>query len=223
MDYLGQAWQFAVANWSGADGVNNVSMALFQHVEYVLLSLSIAVVICVPLGILAARSRVASFLTINIFGTIRAIPSIAVLFLALPVLGPYLGYDFGPALIALTILACPPILVNTSAGFRGIDPAVVEAARGMGMSPMQVLWKVETPLALPVVLAGVRTSTLEVIASATLAIFIGGGGLGLFIEEGLPNQDIARLLVGAVPIAVLALFAEVMFSIAQRFFSPAIA
>jgi len=215
-DLLG-AWQYVLQNWG------TWSVALVRQLEY-LLALPIAMVICIPLGILAARSRAISFAALNIFGAARAIPSIAILFLAIPVL-PLLGLSgFGPlpVLIALVILACPPILVNTAAGYQGVDAAVVEAARGMGMGGWQVLRKIETPLALPIVMAGVRTATLEVIASATLATFIGGGGFGDIITQGLANSTINVLLAGALPVALLALGAEALFSGLQRVISPPI-
>lgn len=215
-DLLG-AWQYVLQNWGTWSG------ALVRQLEY-LLALPIAMVICIPLGILAARSRAVSFVALNIFGAARAIPSIAILFLAIPVL-PLLGLSgFGPlpVLIALVILACPPILVNTAAGYQGVDAAVIEAARGMGMGGWQVLRKIETPLALPIVMAGVRTATLEVIASATLATFIGGGAFGDIITQGLANSNINVLLAGALPVALLALGAEALFSGLQRVISPPI-
>jgi osmoprotectant transport system permease protein len=211
MDALGAVWQWIRDNQSDFD------TALTQHVEYVLLSLAIGVTICVPLGIAASRSRLVSLSAINAVGTARAIPSIAVLFLAVP----FLGFRFQAALVALTILACPPILVNTSAGFSGVEPAIVEAARGMGMSAWQVLRRIELPLALPVVMAGIRTAGLEVIASAILATFIGGGGLGDIITQGLSNGQIEVLLAGAIPVALMALCAEVLFSGLQRIITPA--
>ena len=128
--------------------------------------------------------------------SLRVIPSLAILVIILPVFGT----GFLPALVALTILACPPILINTYLGFRGIDPAVIEAARGMGMDERQILRKVEIPLAMPLVIAGSKTA-VEVVASATLAAFIGGGGLGTFIVNGLGMYNFPMLLVGAVPVA----------------------
>src|SRR5690606_16684119 len=111
---------------------------------------------------------------------LRVVPSLAILFLAIP----YFGLSFTSASIALTILALPPVLINTDAAYRNISPAIKEAAFGMGMTPWQVLRHIETPLALPVIIAGIRIATTEVIASATLAAFIGIGGLGLFVVRG---------------------------------------
>lgn len=210
MSLLVDAWRYALDNWA------TFTAAVQTHLQLSAAALAIALAVCVPLGVLAARNHWVSLVTINLFGTARVIPSIAILFLALP----YLGLGFQPALLALTVLACPPILVNTSVGFRTVDAGVVESARGMGMSPWQVLWQVELPLALPVLLAGVRTATVEVIASATLATFIGGGGLGDFITQGFTTNDARLMLVGAIPVAALALCAELLLSILQRAVTP---
>ena len=210
MDLVRAAWTYILANQPA------FMAAVGAQLQLSAIALLIALVICVPLGILAARNGLVSIVVINLFGTARVVPSIAILFLALP----FLGIGFAPALVALTVLACPPILVNTSAGFSGVEAAVVEAARGMGMSPLQVLGRIELPLALPVVLAGVRTAAIEVVASATLATFIGGGGLGDFIAQGFSNNDASLMLVGAIPVALMALCAEVLFGGLQRVLSP---
>jgi osmoprotectant transport system permease protein len=168
------------------------------------------------LGILTSRWGASARIIINLFGVGRVVPSIAVLFLLLP----YLGVGQVPALVALILLACPPILINTDAGMRAVDPAVLEAGRGLGMGPGRLLREVQWPLALPVVIAGIRTSAVEVIASATLATLIGGGGLGLFIIQGLALNKHEILLLGAVPVALLAIGTEVVLGALQRRFSP---
>jgi osmoprotectant transport system permease protein len=188
---------------------------LGRHLWLSAAALAISVLLCVPLGIWAARRAALAQPLINAVGALRIIPSLAVLFLALP----YLGTGFGPALVALTLLALPPVLINTYAGLRGVDRAVVEAARGMGMAPAQVLSRVELPLALPAIVAGVRTAAVEVIASATLAAFIGGGGLGTFITRGFALFRPEIMLVGALPVALLALAAEGVLGGAQRLLS----
>jgi osmoprotectant transport system permease protein len=190
--------------------------ALGEHLWLVAIALGIGLVVCVPLGILTSRSRLAALTFINGFNALRVIPSLAILFLAIP----YFGASRTSALIALTVLALPPILINTDTAFRRINPAVREAALGMGMSRGQLLRRVEIPLALPVVLAGVRTATVEVIASATLAAFIGAGGLGIYITRGFALFDNRILLVGAVPVALLALVAEVGLGALQRALQP---
>jgi len=190
--------------------------ALRQHLLLVAVALGISIVLCVPLGIWTARSRVAATTLINLFNGLRVIPSLAVLFLAIP----YFGLSFTSAAIALTLLALPPVLINTDAAYRTIDQAIREAARGMGMTKGQILWQVETPLALPVIVTGVRTAATEVIASATLAAFIGSGGLGLFIVRGFSLFSIPILLVGAIPVALLTLTAELLLGGLQRVLEP---
>lgn len=186
--------------------------ALEQHLLFVAVALGIGIALCVPLGILTSRSQTASFVIINAANGLRVIPSLAILFLAIP----YFGLSFTSAALALTILALPPILINTDAAFRMISPAIKEAAFGVGMTPRQVLWRVEFPLALPVILTGIRIATLEVIASATLAAFIGGGGLGIYITRGFALFDDSILLVGAIAVALLALSAEIILGGLER-------
>ncbi len=196
--------------------LDQVITALQQHVLLVAVPLGIGILLGLPLGIWSARFKVVARVVINGFSALRVIPSLAVLFLAVPVL----GLSFASAAIALTLLALPPILISTDVAFRTIAPAVREAAIGMGMSPAQVLRNVEIPLALPVIISGIKTATVEVIASATLAAFVGAGGLGNFIVLGFAAYDPAILLVGAVPVALLALGAEVGMSWVQRSLQP---
>jgi osmoprotectant transport system permease protein len=185
---------------------------LTQHLVLSASALAIALLLCVPLGIwIAYRPRLAQG-AINFFSTLRILPSLVILFLALP----YLGLGFRPALIALTVLACPPILINTYTGIRSVEPATREAALGVGMSPWQALLRVELPLALPVILTGIRIATVEVIASATLAAFIAGGGLGDYILRGFALNEPPIMLVGAVAVALLALGAEGLFVLARQ-------
>ncbi|MCA9875514.1 MAG: ABC transporter permease [Ardenticatenaceae bacterium] len=190
--------------------------ALGEHLLLVAVSLGISMLVSIPLGIWTSRSRTASLTVINTFNALRVIPSIAILFLAIPVF----GLSNVSAIIALTILAFPPILINTNAAYRTIEPAIRESAFGMGMTSKQSLWRVETPLALPVIVAGVRTAAVEVIASATLAAFIGIGGLGLFVVRGFALYDIPILLVGAVPVALLALTADLLLGALQNRLQP---
>jgi osmoprotectant transport system permease protein len=192
---------------------------LGQHLNLSLSALSIALVIAIPLGIWIARRAALAQPVISAFGALRLIPSLAVLFLALP----YLGTGYWPALVALTVLAIPPVLINSYAGIRNIDRALVEAASGVGMAPRQVLWRVEVPLAMPVIIAGIRTAAVEVVSSATLAAFIGGGGLGVFITRGFALLEPRIMLVGAVSVALLALLAELLLALLQRRLSGAVA
>ncbi len=190
---------------------HELASALRTHVSLSLSAVGIAILIGLPVGIWTARSRYGRAI-VSVMTAVRVIPSLAVLALVLPVLG--IGYK--PALVALVLLACPPILINTDVAFRGIEPAVREAALGMGMRPPQLLRRVEYPLAFPIVIAGIRTSTVEVIASATLAAFIGGGGLGDLILDGLANNDVRQLLLGGVSVALLALSAETLLGWSAR-------
>lgn len=190
--------------------------AFGEHMLFVGVALGISIVLCVPLGIWISRSKTVASTVINIFNTLRVIPSLAVLFLAIP----YFGLSNTSAILALTILALPPVLINTDAAYRTISPAIKEAALGMGMTPNQILWRVETPLALPVIIAGIRTATTEVIASATLAAFIGVGGFGLFVVRGFALNSIPILLVGAIPVALLAILAEFSLGRLQKRLQP---
>lgn len=183
-----------------------------QHLTLSLTALLISVLIAVPLGIWIARRAQVAQVVINVFGALRLIPSLAVLFLALP----YFGTGFRPALLALTILAFPPVLINTYAGLHSVDRAVIEAAYGMGMEVREVLRQVELPLALPAMIAGIRVAAVEVIASATLAAFIAAGGLGQFVYTGYTLNRPEVMLVGAVPVALLALAAELLLGGVQR-------
>jgi osmoprotectant transport system permease protein len=210
MEILGQALEYATQR------SDQFSKALVEHLQLSFFALGIAVLICLPLGIFTSRFGRVAQVIINIFGVIRVIPSLAVLIVLLPVM----GVGFPPALVALIILACPPILINTDAGMREVPEVTLEAARGMGMSAADSLWRVQIPLALPVILGGIRTAALEVIASAALAAFIGAGGLGDFIVQGLSGNQTYVLLVGAVPIALLALLVEFVLASIQRAITP---
>lgn len=206
MDVIFQAYTYFLNNserfWN----------ALGRHLVLSGIALAISIVVCVPLGIVISRRVNLAQVVITAFGSLRLIPSLAVLFLALP----YLGLGFRPALFALTLLALPPVLINTYAGIRNVGPAVIEAARGVGMSPSQVLRRIELPLALPSILTGIRIAAVEVVASATLASFINGGGLGEFIQIGFALNKTSVMLVGAVPVALLALLVELLFGQLQR-------
>jgi osmoprotectant transport system permease protein len=210
MDIFAKALDYAASN------SDKLVLALREHLLLVVVPLAIGLGLGLPLGLLSSRSRAAATVLINSFNALRVIPSLAILFVAIP----YFGLTFTSAAIALTVLVMPPILISTDVAFRSIDPAIREAATGMGMSPRQVLQQVEIPLALPVIIAGIKTATVEVIASATLAAFIGVGGLGSFIVLGFSLYDNAILLVGAIPVAVLALIAEVSLSAIQRSLAP---
>lgn len=190
--------------------------AIVDHLMLVGISLGVAMLVCLPLGVWTSRSRFATLTLMNLINGMRVVPSLAILFLVVP----YFGLNATSAAVALTVLAMPPILINADAAFRNLDPAILEAARGMGMTKAQVLFRVEVPLALPVVVTGIRTASVEVIASATLAAFVGSGGLGIYIARGFAMYDYSILMVGAIPVAVLTLLAESVLNLAQRVVQP---
>ncbi len=198
-----------------------IGTRLTQHVELTAVSFLIAAAVALPLGVVAARAgrgvRLPVLLAANLG---QAIPSIALLALVFTVT----GFTFRTTVIALVVYAVLPILRNTVAGLQGVDPDAVEAARGMGMSPAQVLLRVELPLASPVVFAGMRTALVLVVGTATLGNFVGGGGLGDVIELGLTAaglQPASRIVVvGAVLVAALALLADWVLSLIERAVVP---
>jgi len=185
---------------------------LGTHVALAGTALVIALALGIPLAGFTADRAWPRAVLLALAGGFRVVPSLAILMLALPLL----GLGFGPALLALVVLALPPILVNTDVGLRAVPRATLEAARGTGMTERQIGLRVRWPLALPVVAVGVRTATVEVIASATLAAFIGGGGLGDYIVGGLQTSDLSELLLGAVSVALLALAADAALAFTQR-------
>lgn len=190
---------------------------LRTHVALSASALAAAVAIGVPLGTLTARANLVRPALLALVNTARVIPSLTVLMLMLPLIG--LGTL--PAFVALTILAIPPIVVNTDLGLRSVSTSLVDAARGLGMTSSQLSRRVEWPLAFPVAFAGVRTASVEVIASATLAAFIGGGGLGDYITSGLSTDDTGALLLGSVSVALLALGVDAFLGAVQRRLSVA--
>ena len=202
----GGYWSFLSAHHDEIVG------AIRAHAVLSLTALGIAALIGVPAGVWCAHHRAAAASVIGFVNAARVVPSLAVLTLMLPVL----GLGFAPALAALTLLALPPIVLNTYIGFRDVDASVTEAAAAMGMRPSQIVRRVEAPIAFPVVVAGVRTAAVEVIASATLATFIGGGGLGDLINNGLQLDDATMLLTGAVLVAAMALAAELSLAGVSR-------
>lgn len=212
LDVLTGALQYAASH------ADELAGALRDHLFLVSAAMAVSILLCVPLGLWTSRSRWVSLAAMNTINAVRVIPSLAVLFLMVP----YLGLTTTSAAVALTVLALPPVLINTDAAFRGISPAVLEAARGMGMTPRQTLLRVELPLALPVILTGIRAASVEVIASATLAAFVGSGGLGIYITRGFALYDYSILMVGAVPVALLTLAAEAALGTLQRAVRPVI-
>lgn len=200
------------------DRSDQVIELTWQHVRLSLIALGLATLVFVPLGILFARWSSGSSV-VGAVASIRVIPSLALIFLFYPLLG--FGYE--PALLALTILGGPPLILNTFAGMRQVDASVLEAARGVGMNPAQVFLKVHFPLALPVIVAGMRSASVEIFASATLASFIGVKTLGQYIITGISMLDTTYLLAGGILIVALVLSAEVILGGIERLVRPPVA
>lgn len=190
---------------------------LWLHVRMSLAALGLATVTGLVLGVVCAKiGRVASFLVVSVSNLGRTVPTFALiaLILALTSLG------FWPAALGLFALGVPPILINAYTGVREVDPGAVEASRGMGFTPRQVLTRVELPMALPLVFAGVRTSAVQIIATAALAGLVGAGGLGVIVSSGLSNSQEDVILAGAIPVTLLAILAEIVFGAAERLVTP---
>ena len=207
---LASAWQYIVEH------PDRFGAALWRHVSLSAAALVIAMLIAIPLGIwLAGRARYALF-AINAANIGRTLPSLAVLALMMPLLGT----GFTPALFALTLLALPPILINTHAAVGQVDADVIDAARGMGMTRREITRRIVVPLAVPVIAAGVRIAAIQVISGAVLAAYIGGGGLGDFITAGIAMMQLSLLLVGAIPATLLAIGTDFLFGQLQRALTP---
>ena len=208
---LADAWSYLLAHPA------QFGNALAVHVTLSAAALALASALAIPAGIAAARRPVFALAAVSTANIGRTLPSLAVLALAMPLLGT----GFAPSLFALTLLALPPLLINTVAGLRGVDPDVVDAARGMGMTARTILRQVELPLAMPVIFAGLRTAAVQVISGAVLAAFIGGGGLGDFITAGIAMMAWPQILVGAIPVTLLSLGTDFAFGRLQRRLTPA--
>jgi osmoprotectant transport system permease protein len=196
-------------NWSGAEGIGN---RILQHLGYTFLALAIAAVIAFPIGLLIGHTRRGAFLAINLGNAARALPTLGVLTLVVLLT----GIGVLPVLIALVVLGIPPILTSTYAGVSGVDAATIDAARGMGMSEGEILRKVEIPIAMPLIISGLRSATLQIVSTATIAAYVALGGLGRYVVDGLGLQDFPQMLAGAVLVALLAIVLDLAFALAAR-------
>ncbi|MUL42733.1 ABC transporter permease subunit [Streptomonospora sp. PA3] len=203
------SWFAQPENWRGPGGI---PVRFAEHVYYSLAALALAAAIAVPVGLLTGHTGRGGFLAISLANFARALPTIGVL--TLVVLG--MGLGLVPVLVALVALAVPPILVNTYEGVRGVDPQVTDAARGMGMRGREVLARLEVPLAMPLILLGLRTAAVQVVSTATIAAYVGIGGLGRFIVDGQSQQIIEQILGGALLVVLLALAVTALFALLRR-------
>jgi osmoprotectant transport system permease protein len=207
-------WLFDPVHWSGPTGIPT---RILEHLGYTALTVLVAAVISVPIGAAIGHTGRGTFLIAGLSNGLRALPELGLL--TLLVLLTYVGLL--PVVVSLVILALPPILAGTYAGVRNVDRAVVDAARGMGMRGSTVLWKVELPNALPLILGGIRSATLQVIATATIAAYVALGGLGRFVIDGNnagagSPDGYPQMAAGAIVIAVLALVVEGVLEVVQR-------
>ncbi|MDQ3914519.1 MAG: ABC transporter permease [Actinomycetota bacterium] len=213
------AWLTDGANWSGDGGI---PVRVLEHLQISGISLLAAAIVALPAGLYIGHTRRGEVLAVTIANLGRAIPSFAILALAFPVsLQLGLGFSIWPTVAALFLLAIPPILTNTYVGVKGVDADTLEAARGMGMSGREVLRSIETPLAAPLLVAGLRISAVQVVATATLAALVAGGGLGRFIVDGFAQGNDAMIVGGAVVVAVLSIATEIGFGLVERLTAPA--
>jgi osmoprotectant transport system permease protein len=216
----GLQWLVDPANWSGVDGV---PARVWEHVQLSLISLAIATLLAVPLGLWIGHTRRGQFWTVQLANVGRSIPSLAVLsimFLIAVKEFPSLAFGFLPTIVALTLLGIPVILINTYVGIQQVDRDTVEAARGMGMDGRQVLWRLEVPLAMPLIMTGLRLAAVQIVATAGLAALIAGGGLGRYIVDGFALREDDRIVAGAILVAVLSLITDGVFSLLARVTAP---
>lgn len=212
------AWLGDDANWRGEGGVAD---RLAEHLTLSVAAVLIACVIALPLAVWLGHVGRGGILAVNISNIGRAVPTFAVLTLLALAPAPFgLGHVTTSTLTALVLFAVPPLLTNTYVGMREVDRDVVDAARGMGMSGWQLVRRVELPLATPLLMAGLRLSAVQVVATATIAALVAGGGLGRIITSGFALQDQAKLVAGAIVVAVFALAVEGLMEVLQRRFDP---
>lgn len=211
MNYLRQAfsWLTDSSNWSGASGI---PARIGEHLLITAIVVGLAATIAVPVGVLVGHTRRGAAAVGAVTGAARSIPTLGLL----TVFGLAFGIGLKAPVLALVILAIPSLLAGTYAGIQAIDPAIPSAAKAVGMSPAQVIGKVEIPLALPVIVGGIRAAVLQVIATATLAAYISDTGLGRYLFSGLKSRDYTQMLGGAFVVILLALLMEVILASLQR-------
>lgn len=206
-------WFAATGRWSGSDGI---PARVLEHLGYTALAVVIAAAIALPLGALVGHTRRGGLAVVGVANGLRALPELGVLVLFVLLL----GLGLLPPTLALVLLAIPPLLAGAYSGVAGADAGAVDAARGMGMRGHQVLLQVEVPAAVPLVLGGLRFATLQVVATATIAAYVGLGGLGRFIIDGFSVRDFPQMLGGAVLVAVLSIVLELVLQALGRLVTP---
>lgn len=207
-------WLTDGGHWGGGEGIAH---RLLEHVGLTVVAVGLAALVAVPLGLWLGHIRRGGTLAINVSNVGRAVPTFAVLVLL--AVGP-LGIGNTATVVALVLFALPPLLVNAYVGVSEVDRDITESARGMGLSSGQILRSVELPLAAPLLMTGLRIATVQVIATATIAALIGGGGLGRFVVDGFAQHDTGQLVGGALLVALLALAVEALLAVLQRRVDP---
>jgi osmoprotectant transport system permease protein len=210
------AWFAAPEQWEGR---NSIPLRLWEHVSLSAVSIAAGVAIALPLGLYIGHTGRMARTVIAVANIGRAVPSLGWLGMVYPITVALLareGLGFWPTFIALVALAIPPIVTNAYTGLREVDPDLLEAGRGMGMREGELLRRIEMPIAMPVILAGVRSSAVTVVATATLSAIVGGGTLGAYVIQGLFINDLPRVVGGAIMVAILALLTEAGFAVLQR-------
>ncbi len=215
MSFFSYAWDWVTtsAHWQGSD---SIPQQLLAHLGYTVLPLLIAALIAIPAGVAIGHTGRGAVLVVNLANTWRAIPTLGLLIL----LAVYLGFSILTWLIPLVVLAIPPIIINAYEGVAAVDPDVKDAAKGMGMTPWQQVTRVELPIALPLLLVGLRTATIFVVATATIAAYIGLGGLGRFIIDGLASNEYGPVAGGALLVVLLAVLVLALFAVLNRLVVP---
>lgn len=209
MNFLHEAlaYIFTSANWSGKSGIG---ARIVEHLQYTVVAVLVSAVIAIPIGLLIGHTRRGTFLVVTGVNALRALPTLGVLLLGVLLL----GLGLVPPTIALMLLGIPPLLAGTYAGIANVDAKVVDAARAMGMTELRVLLRVEVPNALPLILGGLRTATLQVVATATVAAYASLGGLGRYLIDGIKIRQFQIALVGALLVTVLALLLDGVLALA---------
>ncbi|MDN3356925.1 ABC transporter permease [Actinomadura sp. DC4] len=212
-DQITAAWNWLTtsSHWSGSDGIPH---RLLEHLGYSGLALAIAMVIALPLGALVGHTGRGGFVVVSLANLARAVPTLGLLLLVVTIT----SIGLTPVIVPLIALATPPILVNTYEGIRGVDADIKDAAKGMGMKGLGVLLKAEVPVAMPLILLGLRTAAIQVVATATIAAEAGIGGLGRFIIDGLSRKDYPSVVGGSVLVVLLAVVVQLAFIGIRRAF-----
>ncbi|MFD7296932.1 ABC transporter permease [Streptomyces sp. NPDC059897] len=203
------AWLVGGEQWAGSDGI---ATRIAEHLQYSLLATLVAAAIALPVGLLIGHTGRGAFVAINLSSFGRALPTVGLVVLVFLAS----GLSMWPVYIALVALAVPSIVTNTYAGMTAVDPEVRDAARGQGMKAHQVLFQVELPLALPLIMTGLRLALIQVVATATIAAYVSFGGLGRYVFDGLAQRDLVQVLGGAVLVAVVAIVLDLALSGLQR-------